>query len=1050
MNAFPLADFGNRVPSFRAEVSTGSSLSYVKDLFAGAGLVAPNPSGGTYTPVPALSAVDSLNRYGYIFNGSAPGGDNAQVVQKIALDVTVGNPADPFAFLTVYTKGDQVLDINGNIQLCIRSYTSSGIEPAWQTGEMDLTVISGQNTWQCLGPGPDLIPIVATHIFTPFPTSTDQFNMFAKETLRVDTGGYLWGQVASTSGGGATVYLEKYSPLTFACIGKVDITAYVGGEPSIAFIKSTRNSTNYIYYTNHNGGSTASVVVINADSCTILATGTLENTSTTFNGDAGGYFPTVDPNTGTMYILGHDTTATPFQTYVAVIETTSGILSPVYIPLSTALQNGNQVGKFAFWDAADNTLMVIMSPGNNTSGFDDIWKVDTDGTVLANTTGGVLDSNEQLNVLAYNGQVPTDGVLKYYSADNNIYYIHALDLTNTVVDVSNWFPAGVPGFAALAYDALSNSFLGVCGGASSYNGFSSRVYLDRQQVSQAALSAVITDLWTKAGGDTSLLNLSLIDGIEVRGFPVTQNSQPKSLLTPLCCAYFFDIVESDNLLTAVPRGQAVSTVIPESDLGLKSDGFELQPTVLQENDLPKTMTVLYYDPAQNYQQSKQMMRRNVGVVKSKNQTVISLPLTLEADEAAQIVAKALATTWAERFQFATKLWRASYLVVDPTDVVQFTYQNRVYVARVTKATVGQNMVMDAQMVSEDSRQYAQGQVTGNIISGFQPGSIAGVGPTILFMLDIPLLQDTDNNAPGTTGYYFAMSGAVGDWPGGVILSSADNQTFTPVAADTTPCTFGTTQLALGTPRTLFTWDYVNSITVNLQQGGGTLGSATLVEVLNGANWAYLSNGEVFAFSNAVLNADGSYTLSTLLRGLRGTEQQCGTHGPNETFILLTTSTTMRQTTATGFIGALQYFRGVTIGAPATAATSQQLTLQGNDLKPYAPAQLTGTVDGSSNINMTWVRRTRIGGAWLDGTGTVPLSEESESYDLAIYDGSGNLKRMVTGLTSPLYQYTAANQTTDFGSHQASVHITVWQNSATVGHGFPTSNPAVGNGSVVSG
>jgi hypothetical protein len=38
-----------------------------------------------------------------------------------------------------------------------------------------------------------------------------------------------------------------------------------------------------------------------------------------------------------------------------------------------------------------------------------------------------------------------------------------------------------------------------------------------------------------------------------------------------------------------------------------------------------------------------------------------------------------------------------------------------------------------------------------------------------------------------------------------------------------------------------------------------------------------------------------------------------------------------------------------------------------------------TSASSENIALTWIRRTRLGGEWRDGTGTVPLAETSVAY-----------------------------------------------------------------------
>ena len=79
------------------------------------------------------------------------------------------------------------------------------------------------------------------------------------------------------------------------------------------------------------------------------------------------------------------------------------------------------------------------------------------------------------------------------------------------------------------------------------------------------------------------------------------------------------------------------------------------------------------------------------------------------------------------------------------------------------------------------------------------------------------------------------------------------------------------------------------------------------------------------------------------------------------------------------------------------------------------------------------RRTRFGGVWTDGA-DVPLNEESERYEVDILDGPDVVRTI--SATSPAANYTAAQQTADFGSAQASVAVKVFQISATVGRGWP--------------
>jgi hypothetical protein len=120
-----------------------------------------------------------------------------------------------------------------------------------------------------------------------------------------------------------------------------------------------------------------------------------------------------------------------------------------------------------------------------------------------------------------------------------------------------------------------------------------------------------------------------------------------------------------------------------------------------------------------------------------------------------------------------------------------------------------------------------------------------------------------------------------------------------------------------------------------------------------------------------------------------------------------------------------------LGDPSYAAATHAFT--GRGLRPFSPVHVRGARDGSGNLTITWVRRTRIGGDSWEGT-EVPLGEDSESYEIDILDGS-DVKRTLS-TTAASVVYTAADQTTDFGALQASVHVRVTQMSAVLGRGTP--------------
>ena len=120
------------------------------------------------------------------------------------------------------------------------------------------------------------------------------------------------------------------------------------------------------------------------------------------------------------------------------------------------------------------------------------------------------------------------------------------------------------------------------------------------------------------------------------------------------------------------------------------------------------------------------------------------------------------------------------------------------------------------------------------------------------------------------------------------------------------------------------------------------------------------------------------------------------------------------------------------------AASIPRTNRGRAEQPYAPVNVVGSRDGSNNLTITWVRRTRLGGELLDGTGTVPLGEASEAYQVDIRNAADTATVRTISTISPSASYTAAQQTTDGLTPGNPVVLRVFQISATVGRGIQRS------------
>jgi hypothetical protein len=257
--------------------------------------------------------------------------------------------------------------------------------------------------------------------------------------------------------------------------------------------------------------------------------------------------------------------------------------------------------------------------------------------------------------------------------------------------------------------------------------------------------------------------------------------------------------------------------------------------------------------------------------------------------------------------------------------------------------------------------------------------------------------------------------------------------------------WGRTTMTLGDTVAAFATDYDNTLTFTLFSGSSSPVSCTYWDMMNGEN-PVLVGSEIIQFQTVRNNGDGTYTLSTLLRGRRGTEWACGSHRAGENVVFLKIGQIYGNRLPLSQKDANTLWKLVPTGRFIDSTPADSFAYRGYDLMPYAPVNAKRTLSGS-NIVLTWIRRTRLGGLLMDGTDTVPLGEESEQYEvyfLASADASSfdptqpsTYVRAYLGLTAPTLTYTAAQMTADsFDPAVSTIYAVIYQISAVVGRGFP--------------
>jgi hypothetical protein len=532
----------------------------------------------------------------------------------------------------------------------------------------------------------------------------------------------------------------------------------------------------------------------------------------------------------------------------------------------------------------------------------------------------------------------------------------------------------------------------------------------------AILGDIVADLSNRAGLDASQYDTSALTD-EVPGYLVTSRTDVRADIMPLMTAYFFDCVESSGQAVFVKRGGASALTIPDDDLAARVDSDGPPPLVAvkraQEVDLPKQVDVTYYNLDQSYQNGTQRALRQV--TRSETVAEIQLAIALTDTKARQIANVRLYESWLERDTFTIALSR-KYSTVEPTDVLTAGG----FAMRVVNKTAAVNGVITVEGVRASDQIYIA-LPPGTASLAPEPVPIATPQATDLLLLDIPLVNDTDDE----NGFYAAMAGHESTaWRGAELDKSTDGgATYAAVANDAVIDPMGTATTALGDWSGGNVFDMLNTVTVVIGPGGGTLSSASALGVLNGANEAVIGQ-ELVQFVTAELIATSTYKLSGLLRGRRGTEWAMPSHLVGDRFALLPVTNVPASFSE---LGNARKYKAVTSRTTLAAATAQTFTNNGQALRPYSPVLLGGgpitPFDGT--VELHWIRRTRKGGAWNDFT-EVPISETAEQYVVQIWDATYSSCARIIPVGAQLATYTAAMQVTDFGAIQQNIYWTVGQ------------------------
>ncbi len=508
--------------------------------------------------------------------------------------------------------------------------------------------------------------------------------------------------------------------------------------------------------------------------------------------------------------------------------------------------------------------------------------------------------------------------------------------------------------------------------------------------------------------------------------------------------FFFNPVSEDFIIKFPLLGGSSVATIPEDDLAA-GDGDEprvhvdrLAEEILQEIELPELLEIAYPNDKAEYQVQVQIAKRPRSTTATKRRRSLGFPGTfISNSDAKQRLQALLYQIWMKRrpvvFTTAQKWLRLS-----PTDVVTVEEGGVSQTVILGGVDHGANNRIEFAGAADDPSTLvsvaigAEGTLPDQTIDLIAPGEF--------FVIDGPLFRSQDAGF----GTYLA-GGPIGDgsFRGEEILRGSDGVNFGPYAfiASNRAVDHGYTTVTPSAADPDF-WDRDTVVTIVMLRG--TLASSTEALVIDGANLLIVGN-EYLSFVTSTDLGNNRYTISTLLRGRKGTEGEIANHVANEKVIVPSETALIRQAMNLTDLNVAYFYKGVTRGGSVADGIRKLVTVQGKSEWTWAPVHITGSI-ASDDWTVSWKWRSFLIPEWKNLIGVPhPVSFD---YEVDILSGPGGsvLETYTTTasangsvVTSEDHEffYDDADQVIDFGQVETTVTFKIYPIIANIGRGFPT-------------
>lgn len=559
----------------------------------------------------------------------------------------------------------------------------------------------------------------------------------------------------------------------------------------------------------------------------------------------------------------------------------------------------------------------------------------------------------------------------------------------------------------------------------------------------ASLSSVVRDICQRVRISPSKIDTTEIDGMTTRGYRILSTMTARAALEALQQIYFFHILQIGGKLVCRRYFRPIEDARNTPEFLMEDNKVSYGAEMADPMILPISIQLEYSAFTKHLQNSAQYARRyppattigglldTMGVTPftQDNIRVVTFPVVLTDDEALTKANQILSIAMSKQRNYQFK-WPPHYLQYELADVIPLKFPGSDYIDRVSIDSIdlGDDFSLEVKATSYDEA-FNGIALTVDSISPSVPNTIGSGASTNLAILDIPIW----NGSTDDSVVYVALWGSTTAWSGAsVVVSQDDGVSFNGVGSSATPATIGKVNTAPLVVPTAYV-DLVSELIITLETGSGTDLNTLTDAIFNKVDRNFIHvNGEILQFKTATLVGTRQYKLTTLRRGLFGTNQYVGSAGPGDLAVLLSNAL-MTVSVPTSELNQIVLIKAITFGQNSGAAPQISFIAKGNSIKPPPVSRIVAGVGyPSGDITISWSRRARKYVQWIDYS-DAPYNNDIDQYIIEIYSIADQFIRSTT-VTATNYLYPAATFNADLPA-ATSFKVKIYQFSPTVGKGW---------------